>query len=40
MINGISTRYQEGNDIMEKDYTQGNGLDDISVSLGVFFSMN
>ncbi|HVO75814.1 MAG TPA: hypothetical protein VMT35_17435 [Ignavibacteriaceae bacterium] len=39
MANWISTKYTEGNDIMEKDYAQGNGLDDLSISLGIFFKV-
>jgi hypothetical protein len=39
MINSISTEYTEGNDKIEKDYAQGNGLDDLSFSLGIFFNL-
>jgi hypothetical protein len=39
MINWISTKYDEGDSTIEKDYAQGNGLDDISISLGIFFKV-
>jgi hypothetical protein len=36
MINGITTKYESENYMEEKDYAQGNGLDDIGVSFGIF----
>jgi len=39
MANCISTKYEEGNSIFEKDYAQGNGFDDLSISIGLFFQV-
>lgn len=37
MINGISTKYESENHVEERDYSQGNGLDDIGVSFGILY---
>lgn len=37
MINGISTKYESENHVEERDYSLGNGLDDIGVSFGIFY---
>jgi hypothetical protein len=37
MFNGIATKYENEDYTVERDYAQGNGLDDIGVSFGIFY---
>lgn len=39
MLNSISTKYEEDTVIIERDYAQVNGFDDLSFSLGIFFNL-
>jgi hypothetical protein len=40
MINSISTERDTDDSYIEKDYVQGSGINDLSISLGIFYNIN
>jgi len=40
MLNNISTKENKGDSSSEVDYVQGSGINDLSISLGIFYKLN
>lgn len=40
MLNSITTKYEEGDTILEKDFVQESGMNNLAISIGLFFSLS